>query len=172
MNNAFIIILSILGISVLLSYYIVLRPWQKDDTINYFNHPFWYGINSNIVKMLSIFQIFAVIGFLVGILYWIKTPPQTGIMSNNYILFTVLSVFLISAIFWPFATYYKIKWLVVLSLIITAICSILMLAGSIEDINAKWYIVLSFIFLCITTVLGDAVLWNANYIKKNNLFKI
>ena len=119
--------------------------------------------------MISVFQIFAVIGFLVGILYWIKIPPQTGIMSNNYVLFTVLSIFLISAIIWPFATYFKIKWLVVLSLIITAICSILMLAGSIEDINAKWYIVLSFIFLCITTVLGDAVLWNANYIKKNNL---
>lgn len=50
--------------------------------------------------------------------------------------------FFISAIIWPFATYYKKHILVVLSLIFTAISSILLLAGLIEDKNPKWYVVM------------------------------
>jgi len=67
---------------------------------------------------------------------------------------------------WPYAVNKKIHWLVVFSLIITAISSILMLAGSIEEDNPRTIIVVGLLFLCIITVLGDAVLWNANYIKK------
>ena len=160
MKLTLIIILAILGISVLLSYYIILGKIHSDS---YFSHPLWFGINSDITKMLTIF---AAIGFIIGVVAWFKTPPITGIMSNEYVLFTTICLFFLSSTFWSFAVYYKVEWLVILSLIITAICSILLLAGSIEDIDAKWYIVLGFMLLCITTVLGDGVLWNANYIKR------
>jgi hypothetical protein len=163
MKLGLIITLAILGISVLLSYYIILG---KIDSNSYFTHPLWFGINSDITKMLSIFQIFAAIGFIIGVVAWFKTPPSTGIMSNEYVLFTTICLFFISSIVWTVSVYYKVEWLVILSLIITAICSILLLAGSVEDIHAKWYIVLGFMLLCITTVLGDGVLWNANYIKR------
>ena len=76
-------------------------------------------------------------------------------------------LFLISASIWPVATYYKINWLVVLSLITTAFASILLLAGTIEEEkeDIKWYKVLGMLSLCLVTVLADGVLWNANYIK-------
>jgi hypothetical protein len=90
--------------------------------------------------------------------------PSQGILKNN--LFLILCVFFISAIIWPFATYYKKNILVVLSLIFTAISSILLLAGLIEDKNPKWYVVLGSFLLSIVTVLGDGVLWNVNYIYK------
>ena len=67
---------------------------------------------------------------------------------------------------WPYATYYKQPIIVVASLVCTAIASILLLAGSIESDQPKWYIVLGLILLSIVTVLGDGVVWNANYIYK------
>ena len=158
-----LIILTILGLFVLISYYFYLI---KDSTSGYIDHKFWFGIPPNIVKMLIIFQLFAVIGFLTTIISWIQYPPKKGIMYRNN-LFYVIMLFLISASIWPVATYYKINWLVVLSLITTAFASILLLAGTIEEEkeDIKWYKVLGMLSLCLVTVLADGVLWNANYIK-------
>ena len=68
-----LIILTILGLFVLISYYFYLI---KDSTSGYIDHKFWFGIPPNIVKMLIIFQIFAVIGFLTTIISWIQYPPK------------------------------------------------------------------------------------------------
>jgi multisubunit Na+/H+ antiporter MnhB subunit len=160
-----IIILSIVGICVLYAYYIYLRnPPDSDKNTNYFTSYYWFGMNENLVKIITFFQIFAIIGFLVAVISWIKTPPKGGIMDKY--LFITIFIFLLSALIWPYAVNKKIHWLVVFSLIITAISSILMLAGSIEEDNPRTIIVVGLLFLCIITVLGDAVLWNANYIKK------
>ena len=159
-----VIILIIFGLVVLISYYFYL---VKDSDSGYIEHKFWFGISPNIVKMLIVFQIFAVIGFLATIISWIKYPPKKGIMSGNNLFYTLM-LFLISASIWPVATYYKIHWLVILSIILTAISSILLLAGTIEEAKEyiKWYKVLGMLSLCLVTVLADGVLWNANYIKK------
>jgi len=156
-------LLAFIGLIVLITYYFYLI---KNSKFNYINHPFWFGIPPNIVKILIVFQIFAVIGFLTTIISWLIYPPTKGIMIGNN-LFYVLFIFLISAVIWPIATYHKIHWLVILSLIITAISSILLLAGTIEEKkdHIKWYKVLGMLFLCLVTVLADGVLWNANYIK-------
>jgi len=156
-----IILLSIFGILVIICYFIFLKSKQKTT---YFTTPFWFGIPTNIVKFLTIFQILAAIGFLIAIISWIKKPPQGGIMEKY--LFPNLLLFFVSAIVWPIAVNKNIIWLTVLSLILTAVSSILLLAGSIEEKNPRVHIVISLLFLCIVTVLGDAVIWNANYIKK------
>lgn len=163
METLQLILLTFFGLLVLITYYLYLI---KDSKSNYINHPFWFGIPPNIVKMLTIFQILGLIGFLITIISWIIYPPRNGIMKGNN-LFYILVVFLISAMIWPIATHHKIHWLVVLSLIVTAISSILLLAGTIEEKNEdiKWYKVLGMLSLCVVTVLSDGVLWNANYIK-------
>jgi len=162
-----IIILAFLGLMVLVSYYVVLGKWIK-TTSNYSNHPFWFGLDKNLVNILIMFQILAVIGFLVGVGSWLKNPPIGGIMSKQLfgidVLFLTIAVFFISATLWPFTTYYKKTILTVLVLIITAISCILLLAGSVEETKPRLYIFLGFLFLCITTVLGDGVIWNAKYI--------
>ena len=47
-----------------------------------------------------------------------------------------------------------------------AISSILLLAGSVEDKDVKWYVTFGLLLVSIVTVLGDSVIWNANYIYK------
>lgn len=155
-------VLAVLGILVLVTYYFYL---VKDSTKGYTDHPFWFDIPPDFVKVLIVFQILAIIGFLVAIGSWLVTPPEKGIMKDNMLFYT-LCLFLISAILWPLATYYDYPIVVVGSLILTAIVSILLLAGTIEEENVKWYRVLGILCLCVTTVLVDGVLWNANYIKK------
>jgi hypothetical protein len=111
-------------------------------------------------------MIFAMIGFLVSVGSWLLDPPKKGIMSGNN-LFLTLVIFFVTAILWPIATYYECGWLVVANLVLTAVASILLLAGSVEEKNIKPYRVFGLLCLCITTVLGDGVIWNANYITKN-----
>jgi hypothetical protein len=154
--------LCFLGIIVLSVYYLYLI---KDSQADYLTHPFWFDLPKEIVQMLVVFQFFAVIGFIVAIGSWILTPPQKGIMAGN-MLFLTVAVFLLSAALWPIVTYHNYPVLVVISLIITAVASILLLAGSIEEENVKLFRVLGLLCLCIVTVVADAVMWNANYIIK------
>ena len=64
--------------------------------------------------------------------------------------------------------YYNKKWSKVwtsLVLIFTAISTLLLLAGEAET-NAPWYRILGLMLFAITTVLIDAVMWNAKFILK------
>jgi hypothetical protein len=167
MHSFKLFILLALAISVLISYYVYL----KSDK-GYFDHPFWFGAPMKIVKILLLFQILTIFGFIMAVGSMLTTPPTTGFLGEPNNLFYVLTLFFVSAIVWPIATYYKNGWLSVFSVIFTAIASILLLAGSIEEDNPMPLRVFGLLLLCITTVLGDGVLWNANYIRKNrDLFK-
>jgi len=127
----------------------------------YITHPAWLGLSANIVKMLCVLQVFAAIGFLVSVGTWVFVPPTSGIGVHLHFL---IALFLVSAITWPIALKYGIGWLVVLSLVMTAAGSILLLAASIEDETPKWWVILGFILLNVVTVLVDAVMWNAKFI--------
>lgn len=162
MQSSELITLGILGMIVLGVYYFTLI---KDSKADYFSHPFWFDLPKEVIYLLVVFQIFAVIGFIVAIGSWMITPPKKGIMSGM-MLFITVAVFLLSAALWPLAAYFELPIIVVMSLIITGLASILLLAGSIEEENVQLYRVIALLFLCVTTVLGDAVLWNANYILK------
>ena len=162
-----LIILLILGIGVLISYYFFI-PKQNSS---YIDNIYWLGIPKNIVTVLIVFQILALIGFIISIGYWMKNPPKSGVMSYKVfgldMLFVTLLFFFISASLWAISLKYNLKYLTVISLIITAISSILLLAGSIEEKNPKIITVIGLLFLCITTVLSDGVLWNAKFITQN-----
>ena len=164
METLQLVILSLLSIVVLSSYYFYLI---KDSTTGYINHPFWFGMPPSTIKMAMVFQTFAIIGFLTTIISWIQYPPKEGIMYGNNLFYTI-SLFLISAAIWPVATQYKIHFLAIFSIILTAIASILLLVGTVEERkeDIKWYKVLGMLSLCLVTVLADGVLWNANYIKQ------
>lgn len=164
METLQLVVLSLLSIVVLSYYYFYLI---KDSTTGYINHPFWFDMSPSIIKMLMVFQAFAIIGFLTTIISWIQYPPKEGIMYGNNLFYTI-SLFLLSAAIWPVATHYKIYFLSICSIILTAIASILLLVGTVEERkeDIKWYKVLGMLSLCLVTVLADGVLWNANYIKQ------
>jgi hypothetical protein len=149
------------GIGVIASY---IWVFSKNKG-NYVTHEYWYGLDESVVKLLIFFQVLAAIGFLMAILTWIIAPPVGGVLDPWYALPTTLLFFFITAIIWPFATHFEIEWLVVLSLIGTAICTIVLLAGSVEENNPRWWVVLGLMLLSIVTVLSDAIIWNANYIR-------
>ena len=164
MENFQSIILAIFGFIVLGSYFKYLEDKKSDS---YLTNKYWFGLDKNIIIPLIIFQSFAVIGFLVAIISWIKHPPEGGTFaSSSWILFTIVLLFFIFSSIWSYAVFNNMFYLTIISLIIVAIMSILMLAISVEETNPRWYITLGLIFLCITTVLGDGVIWNANYIVK------
>jgi hypothetical protein len=101
---------------------------------------------SNIVKIIVVFQI-------LGLIF---NHPKTGILKTN--LFIILLIFLISSIIWPFATYYNYSIISICSIHITLICSILLLAGTIQNTHFKWNHVLGALLLCIVTVLCDSIM--------------
>lgn len=152
----------ILGVCVLVSYSYV---FGVKLSANYFTHPFWMGIPESVVRVLLPLQILAALGFLVAVGTWIKEPPTGGVMGRDPIgLPLTVAIFLTTAVVWPIAVYYKVHWLAIVSLLGTAIASITMLAGSIEENNPRWWIVLGLLKLSLVTVLGDGVVWNAKYV--------
>jgi len=164
MNAVSQMILGIVGALVLVSYYVVFGHLYRSRGTSYATHDFWFGIDETFVKILIAFQIAAVVGFLVAITMWFVQPPEGGIMGRPSILFLTLLVFLLASICWPFATYYKSPVLVVGSLLLAAIASILLLAGSVQEDKTRVPVMLGLLFFSIVTVLADGVLWNANYI--------
>lgn len=160
------IILFVLSLSVLVSYYIVFTKLYKSKGTSYFKHDFWFGLNEPLVKFLTFFQICAAVGFVIANIYWLKEEPVGGIMGNSNVRFVTLALFFIFSAIWTFSVYYKKHFLTVFSLVIVAISSILLLAGSIEEKNPRMPVIIGFFYLCVVTVLADGVIWNANYISK------
>ena len=54
------------------------------------------------------------------------------------------------------------------SLIVTALCSILLLAGQLESQEPSWYATLGLLLFCLVTVLGDGVGWNARFLVRSS----
>jgi hypothetical protein len=166
MNKIEKIILLFSALGLMVSYYIVFFKLYKSTSKSYSTHEFWFGMNEKFVNILIYLQLLAAVGFIVSISSWIKEPPKGGIMGKKHYIFFTLLIFFIGSIIWPFAVFYKKPIIAVTSLIFVAISSILLLAGSIEEKNSRWYVILGLMCVCLVTVLGDSVLWNANYISK------
>jgi len=166
LQNPTLWIIIILGSLVIGSYKQVLGDWMRGSISRYATHPFWFGLNTEVVHVLLIFQVFAAIGFIISATSWIISPPISGFFGiyTKHMLPIVMSIFLISAISWPYSTYHNYSTVSVISLIVTAICSILLVAGAAEEESPRWWVVLGWILLSCCTVIGDGVIWNANYI--------
>lgn len=160
MNILETVIVTVLAIGVVISY----KLYLTDNANTYLTSKFWYGIPKNIVIVILVFQILAVIGFIITLVSWFINPPVKGMLSKY--LFPILVVFFVSAILWSLSIHYNISWLTVVSLVFTALSSILMLVGSMQEKKPRIHIVLGLLFLCIVTVLCDAVLWNAAFLTK------
>lgn len=146
-------------LSILLSYGIVF----SGSGYSYINNPYWVGMDFTLIKTIIVLQIIAAVGFVVSLAWWFRNDPKRGILSERYVLFILLSIFAISSAVWPWALKYNQSVLVVCSLVITAITSVLLLAGSVED-QSPWWVSLGLLGFSTVTVLADGVMWNAAYI--------
>ena len=161
-------LVGVLGLVVLLSY-VPIGKEQMSGT-----HDYWVGFNNESRYMFYGLQIGAAIGFLVFLFtYCFNKRPSTGLFSKHISVAPILiGLLLLSSIGWSVGMMYSVrnpqsvalKGVVSASLIVTAICSILLLAGYAEADNSKWYGLLGIMFFCLVTVLADGVAWNAKYI--------
>lgn len=142
----------VLGVLVLLSYYYIPKIYK----INILR--LWFKMPQNIIPTITVFMLLAVIGFLIFSYYNIF---EFKITYKEYLSYGLI---LFPAIFWILlATKYLLKKkllykiLTILSLILTALGSILMCMIAYYK-NIQSFI--SSIFFSIQTVIWDAILWS------------
>ena len=153
------------GLAVLASYVLIAKDYK--------NHDYWVGIHPNSKTMFYVFWVLAAMGFVWYIVSQLVYPTQdkTGLFSHRtWIRPLLVGIILVCSLLWSIFVYmyYNKKWSKVwtsLVLIFTAISTLLLLAGEAET-NAPWYRILGLMLFAITTVLIDAVMWNAKFILK------
>lgn len=177
MKNIHTIIDIILGISVLFSYsHFLVKKWNF--TGSYKEHPLWFNLNKNSIQMIIIFQLCAMISFL--IIYhhiFLSDKIKEGILF--YDLFgtkfknILIKIYFICSFLWSVFVFYghnknsiMYKTFSVICLVMVAICNILMIAGVFEN-NSSLLFILCSLILGIVHVLIDGIGWNAVYIKNS-----
>ena len=173
MNILLLVIVGILGLCVLLSYYIIFRR-PTNSPSGYFQHPFWLGLPKEFIILASIFQCLAAIGFCVAMTSWIMRSPEGGVLSYHAVVLPlIVTMVLAASIAWAPLTDSRMrnnrsslaKIGTSASLTLTAIGSILLVAGATEETNPRWYAIFGTLVFAIVTVLCDGVVWNARFIK-------
>lgn len=166
------ILTPILGISVLISYYITFR----DEKQNYMNSRFWLGLSKNNILALVVFQLLALIGAVIFFTwingYWGK-PPSNGLLvyNNGNVAKCLIWSFLLASMFWSFLAKKSLVtneliWvcLTVLVLCIAGISVIGLLAGAFENQDTPTLAFIGIIELASVVVLADAIGWNSLFI--------
>lgn len=148
------LVAGVLGPMVLASYLTLPRE-------NYLTHSLWFGTPRKLVHVLVALQVLAAIGLIVALVSWSIDPPQHGMLAGG-ILPVLLAMFLIASAGWAIFVQRSVP-LTILCLVIVAATSLTLLVGS---ISGPWYVTCALIFLCVTTVVADAVLWTSYYVKK------
>ena len=158
---------ALLGLGTLGSY-VPLITDQVKGTYDY-----WLGFPQSNRTMFYVFQVFAAAGFLTFFADYLKSAPaEQGLLSHSpAIVPVVVGVLLAACLIWGIGIvqYMRapsswLKWMVAGSLVITGLCSILLLAGYAETKEPKWYVLLGLLLFSIVTVLADGVMWNARFI--------
>ena len=165
-----LIIVAVLGVGVLGSYVPVVQAVRKGTDL-------WFGMNKGTKAYFYTCICLAVIGFIVWLLNLMIDPiPEEGLFRNQAVLPLLIVALLVSALLWSIFVVQTTETeslkskktyavLTSLSLVVTAVCSILLAAGTIEA-NSKWYAVAGISVFCLTTVVNDSVIWNANFLRQ------
>ena len=160
-------VVAILGFILLLTYIPIVKS-HVGGSYNY-----WLGLPKEVLPFAYLFIVLAGLGFLTFLYGYITTPrPQLGILKYKASVPVMLSIILLASIGWSLSIYRFAKApsrsvgvCVCVSLIITAIASLLLLAGSAESLQANPFMYVGMVFFCIVVVLQDGIAWNARFIK-------
>ena len=158
MNNIdLIILIAILGILILSSYYYYIS--KSNSSIN---EKLWANIDKKYRSIYIVMMLAATIGFL-SLVYYISNNT-----IENKLLFTIILMFiLIPAIFWMGLTYESIKinkksGYVSLVLLLTAFASVYM-SILLNKMNVENITQILFGFFTLHVTLLDGLIWNYKY---------
>ena len=156
------------GMLVLYSYWFIFIHRNRIDggeSVPYNRNPAWLGLSPKIVNLFIAFQLLAVIGFITGIAMWTFNDDSLQHRTLwGLDVIVLLTLFFLSAMLWAPCLYYKHRYAVVFSLVVTALASMGLLGLAIRNSSSNPVGIVSWTFLCIVTVLIDAVIWNHYYI--------
>lgn len=164
---------AVLGTVLILSYVPLIRM----HTSGLFD--FWLGMPKSAVTNFYIFMLVAAIGFgLVLFDYLLHPHKETGIFKETYVFPLLIGIILVFSIVWSVCVVQYAKsssldssagkgWAGIssASLVVVALCSLLVIAGNSEASQVNYGLVGAVMF-CITTVLVDSVGWNARFIRQ------
>jgi hypothetical protein len=143
------------------SYYWAFRG----SSASYLTHPLWLGMPRATVVMFCVLQVVAAVGFVAASVSWVAEAPRAGSAGSQLHHRLLIGILLLSSAVWAPAAVGRHHWVVVLSLIATGLCSLLLVAASVEEDRQRWYVILGWLLFSTVTVLSDGVAWNAVYIK-------
>jgi hypothetical protein len=155
----------VLGLLVLLSYGVLLKVNDMATL--------WQGMSSSNQYVYYAFMILAALGFCAFVVWYLtNTTEMSGIFKHEWVAPTAMAVLLCASALWSvFVSLGKASraWPVLVSvmLVITALSTIVLVAGTVESNVAPWYALTGILLFGLTTVLGDAVGWNARFILAN-----
>ena len=169
----FISVVLLLGVLILTSYIPVVQSQLKYNKL-------WFGIDGLTRKYFYFCMILSVIGFGLFFIPLIKnidsktySTNQIGLFKNKSVLPSLLITLLISSLLWSYFILKSDKKTFVIlasfSLILTALCSILLVAGTVEvkTIDTPTFLMMiGLVLFSITTVINDGVIYNAKMLKK------
>jgi hypothetical protein len=161
-----LILTCILGAGVLGSYVPIVQDIrnQKQD--------YWFGISKPIQYFAYSVWILAAIGFLTYTFGFTTHAPkqEKGLFAygQNWIRPLLIGIALVFSIGWSITTWAHVHFNISkvwssLCLIITALASILLLAGEVET-DTPFFQIMGLLIFTFNTTLIDAVMWNANFI--------
>jgi hypothetical protein len=127
---------------------------------------FWFGMSKPVQYVYYVFMALAAVGFCTFVTAYCARPrPTTGLFRWAWVAPVLLGVLLLASAGWSVAVALTDqRWLVSALLVVVAVCSLLLVAGTAEADNVAWYALLGVVLFATCTVLNDAVGWNANYL--------
>ncbi len=162
---AILVLTSILGPSILASYI----PIYKDQKSGQYDY--WLHIPTTTQYLFYAFWLLAALGFIwyiLSLLIWPLASGQGLFSYGQWIRPLLLGVLLLSSLGWSLGTWMHFhkdasKGWASACLLLTAVCTILLLAGEAEA-GAPWHRILALMGFACTVVLIDPIMWNAKWL--------
>lgn len=167
-NIPLLVIIVVLGLSVLASYIPIARSFCPD---------YWAGITRPHREVVVYgAMVAAAVGFLLWAFHYVQRRPESrtnGIFKGRFSLEALVIVALLGSIMWSVVVFLSVtryptsralKYLTSASLIVVAVASLLLLAGTFEDGVSPTYALAGIISFSCCTVLIDGVGWNSRWI--------
>lgn len=163
----FIIITLVFGIAIISSYIPIIHMQIKKNNL-------WFGINGMTRHYFYTCMILSIIGFCLFFFTYIENMNksqyinnQIGIFKNKLVLPIILFILLFFSLLWSFLMLNKNKVNIILASIclsITAVCTVLLIAGTSEvnimDSNTLKMLV-GLVLFSLTTVINDGIIYNS-----------
>ena len=127
-------------------------------------HPYWCGTPASLVLLFCALMVPALLGFCYSFITWLHDPPQGWLEWPLY--FIVLILFACFATLWSVSVYYEWDVCVSIALIGSAVTSILLLVGALNEPIIRPGVVMGFAALCVVTVIMDAIIWQSMYFRR------